>query len=316
MDSVSWCLLIVRLAVLKYDFRLRRLFRSFLLGNIRLFTMEEKVEKKIFESNGFSQELLKLMECCVCYKPMAPPILQCTNGHSICSECKAKVKKCPICNASSLGIRNLLAESLASKLPYPCNNADVGCNVMVMGSELKEHGRKCPYRMYCCPVYCDCEWKGRISEILSHVKDEHDDCWSCESVNKLKFTFSEESEMSNTTLLISVWGELFVFNREVIEGTSDNYFFVEYLGEEEKRLQYKIHFQFKSGDQNHSLHFSTVPFCDSYNEMSIEPSEKCLVMNKGLCSLLVNGKGEILYKLIIVRADGTGSDDEYVDDGA
>jgi len=43
------------------------------------------------------------LECPVCLEVAAPPILMCSELHLICSNCRPKVKKCPVCRKSFQG---------------------------------------------------------------------------------------------------------------------------------------------------------------------------------------------------------------------
>eukprot|EP00249_Psilotum_nudum_P025685 c30466_g1_i1 orf=1-270(-) len=45
-----------------------------------------------------SSSVHELLECPVCTNSMYPPIHQCPNGHTLCSDCKARVhNRCPTC---------------------------------------------------------------------------------------------------------------------------------------------------------------------------------------------------------------------------
>jgi len=70
-----------------------------------------------------------LLECPVCTSEMRPPkrIFQCIAGHSLCEECKSKVRICPTCRVEmKIGnvSRNLLAEAIAEKA-FSSENVDV-----------------------------------------------------------------------------------------------------------------------------------------------------------------------------------------------
>ena len=64
-----------------------------------------------------------LLDCPVCLEEMRPPkkIFQCSNGHSLCEQCKNNpaLTSCPICRiefTKSNVSRNILAESMASQV--------------------------------------------------------------------------------------------------------------------------------------------------------------------------------------------------------
>lgn len=59
-----------------------------------------------------------LFECPVCLEPPADRVLQCVHGHIMCSRCRARTDKCPVCRVT-MGpryIRCLLADHLLSLL--------------------------------------------------------------------------------------------------------------------------------------------------------------------------------------------------------
>lgn len=58
------------------------------------------------------------LECPVCLETPKSPIFQCGAGHLICSECKPRMKMCPICKApyKEPALRNRFAETSAEKL--------------------------------------------------------------------------------------------------------------------------------------------------------------------------------------------------------
>ncbi|KAK3155924.1 hypothetical protein QOZ80_2AG0100460 [Eleusine coracana subsp. coracana] len=70
-----------------------------------------------------------LLECPVCTNSMLPPILQCPNGHTICSSCKLRVENhCPTCRQELGNIRCLALEKVAEKLQLPCKYQSAGCS--------------------------------------------------------------------------------------------------------------------------------------------------------------------------------------------
>ncbi|XP_023336599.1 ankyrin repeat, PH and SEC7 domain containing protein secG isoform X3 [Eurytemora carolleeae] len=56
------------------------------------------------------------IECPICFELSRPPIFQCPEGHIICSECRPRVSRCPVCRFEFKGlpnIRNRYVERLA-----------------------------------------------------------------------------------------------------------------------------------------------------------------------------------------------------------
>ena len=58
--------------------------------------LEDFIKKQIAEKEAE-------LECPVCLEVAAPPILMCSELHLICSDCRPKLKKCPVCRKSFRG---------------------------------------------------------------------------------------------------------------------------------------------------------------------------------------------------------------------
>ncbi|RZC42198.1 hypothetical protein BDFB_012162 [Asbolus verrucosus] len=56
--------------------------------------------------------ILDLLECCVCTELMFGGIYICTVGHSLCSKCSRHLRYCPMCNSSMKSTHNISMEKL------------------------------------------------------------------------------------------------------------------------------------------------------------------------------------------------------------
>lgn len=124
----------------------------------------------------FYKGLLKKLECPLCLEIMLPPIQQCTNGHSICSNCYDQLtplpKKCSYCSANmTTPVRNRSLEDMASSFIAPCRYSDSGCTEEVMYSDLSYHVQSCEHR----PIEClNCgEMCTNWDNLLQHLKEKH-----------------------------------------------------------------------------------------------------------------------------------------------
>ncbi|XP_063704020.1 zinc finger TRAF-type-containing protein 1-B-like [Culicoides brevitarsis] len=63
---------------------------------------------------GCMQRVAQLLECPICLDTVRRPIVQCINGHLLCSGCRNKTQQCPVCRVSleSNTSRCLVAEKL------------------------------------------------------------------------------------------------------------------------------------------------------------------------------------------------------------
>ncbi|XP_050099938.1 uncharacterized protein LOC126580745 [Anopheles aquasalis] len=58
------------------------------------------------------QGIAGLLECPVCLEIVRPPAWQCNHGHLLCSTCRAKTHKCPICREVLCRVRCIVADKL------------------------------------------------------------------------------------------------------------------------------------------------------------------------------------------------------------
>eukprot|EP01083_Nonionella_stella_P061174 159482_1 len=101
------------------------------------------------------EDLMELLECPICSIPMVDgPILQCSEGHTICQTCKGKLpnpKLCPQCQAELGYCRNRVLESMVEKIPIPCKNKDFGCLLIIPPCDRITHAAQCKFTPFECP---------------------------------------------------------------------------------------------------------------------------------------------------------------------
>lgn len=100
-------------------------------------------------------------------------ILQCKNGHPLCSACKSKVgNQCPTCRQELGDIRCLVLEKVAEKFKHSCKYQSSGCPEVLPYSIKSKHEEQCSFRPFNCP-YPRCSVVGNISFLVAHLKDSH-----------------------------------------------------------------------------------------------------------------------------------------------
>jgi Seven in absentia protein family. len=108
---------------------------------------------------------------------MVPPITMCTNGHSICPNCKPRLKRCPTCRGNLTDMRNRLTENISETSLYPCRYQDLGCACKLVLGTQEEHEMKCHYGPHKCPLYIvdsiKCELEGPATQLEQHIRSEH-----------------------------------------------------------------------------------------------------------------------------------------------
>ncbi|XP_022248421.1 E3 ubiquitin-protein ligase Siah1-like isoform X3 [Limulus polyphemus] len=119
-------------------------------------------------------DLVSLFECPVCFEFVLPPILQCQNGHLVCSTCRQKITCCPTCRAPIGNIRNLAMEKVASTVMFPCKYFASGCNAQLLHTDKQDHEEICEFRPYSCPCPgASCKWQGSLEQVMTHLLAVH-----------------------------------------------------------------------------------------------------------------------------------------------
>ncbi|XP_067618737.1 uncharacterized protein [Eurosta solidaginis] len=67
------------------------------------------------------QSILTIIECPVCLDTIAPPAMQCQNGHLLCLNCRIRAEKCPICRDRYTPQRALIAEQIYTAITSAYN---------------------------------------------------------------------------------------------------------------------------------------------------------------------------------------------------
>ncbi|XP_060530513.1 uncharacterized protein LOC132704510 [Cylas formicarius] len=117
------------------------------------------------------EEMLSELECPVCNEYMVPPIFICPTGHSVCSDCKVKVGKCPSCRCDYAEGRNFTLEKLTTLVKYPCRNRDIGCGFISTSDKIKLHQNCCELSESPCLLRCG--WKGLGPGMYNHFLEKH-----------------------------------------------------------------------------------------------------------------------------------------------
>ncbi|XP_046673985.1 E3 ubiquitin-protein ligase Siah2-like [Homalodisca vitripennis] len=118
------------------------------------------------------QSLVDITLCSICLETVRPEMVQCVNGHLICSDCRGELETCPTCrdtfsNDKPSGIITQIVEAL----PPRCHHKNCG---RYINRNDDDHQVYCGFRLTQCK-FVDCEWNGCSQDILQHVIDEHNE---------------------------------------------------------------------------------------------------------------------------------------------
>jgi E3 ubiquitin-protein ligase SIAH1 len=227
------------------------------------------------------RSIVELLECPVCVTTMKPPIFQCRSGHSVCSECKPRVAKCPTCRRSFTATRNRLAEEFAYKVKYPCKNTVRGCNEKVPLEAMKKHESVCPYRMYHCLVGREdgCTWTGPRSAILPHTKQKHGKCIYRINPHALKFKKFYLFRKRKVSRIFPFCGEIFLFRSERDPQKRTLCDVMQYIGPEDNASKYAYEHRLVSPSGDQKLTFVNVVKSETDEITNTLEMRKCFVMD-------------------------------------
>lgn len=193
------------------------------------------------DNNDVMARLLSVLECPVCFEYVSPPILQCREGHLVCSGCRARLDLCPKCRQPFVDIRARALEQVAEVVPYPCYNN--GCGALLPLSERQAHEVVCPYRQYPCTVE-PCSWLGKRSSLPQHMMQHHPANLVSVSNHEVSLTLTQHVN-EEKTFLMHCFDELFHCvmgvdcQQDIFVGL------VMYLGPREKAAEFEFELKFK-----------------------------------------------------------------------
>jgi len=115
------------------------------------------------------KNLKDLLECPVCIKmPRNGPIYQCEKGHCVCSDCRSKLTRCPVCRIPLGNTRSLIYEKMLEQLPHSCKFEEHGCQTQDTNQAIKVHERDCQHRLVNC-IWLRCKTQVPMSQFLKHI---------------------------------------------------------------------------------------------------------------------------------------------------
>jgi hypothetical protein len=196
-----------------------------------------------------SKDLLQELECPVCMEYMLSPITMCEKGHSICTNCRRVLNKCPNCRQHFVNIRNVSLENLARDVQFPCIYRKSGCKEVIFIDLISEHQAECPYGPHKCPFAKvaneKCKWEGPLDDIKSHIRSEHDRRISAVTGKHLIVC-------TNYTYCRALFalGEVFLYFSKVKDGVF--YTCILYVGPKERAKRFVYRITITTTDRNES----------------------------------------------------------------
>jgi E3 ubiquitin-protein ligase SIAH1 len=133
-----------------------------------LLTEKTRMEK---QKENFTKKMLseKVFTCAICENLLMVPVMMVEDVGNVCHKCfRSRNEE----NGKSLP--NTTLNAILQELKLPCKFESEGCEVEVIYGDLKDHEEKCIFRtVECVMPKSDCEWKGKLVDLLKHFKEEH-----------------------------------------------------------------------------------------------------------------------------------------------
>ncbi|KAJ6814134.1 E3 ubiquitin-protein ligase SINAT2-like [Iris pallida] len=246
-----------------------------------------------------SSSVHELLECPVCTNAMYPPIHQCPNGHTLCSNCKLRVHNhCPTCRHELGDIRCLALEKVAESLEVPCRYQTIGCSGIFPYYSKVKHEQLCEFRPYNCPYAgSECLLTGDIPLLVAHLKndhkvDVHDGC----TFNH-RYVKSNPHEVENATWMLTLFncfGQHFCLHFEAfLLGVAPIYMaFLRFMGEEEEAKKYT--YSLVVGGNGRKMIWQGVPRTIRDGHKKVRDSHDGLVIHRDMALFFSGGSRQEL----------------------
>ncbi|KAL6500017.1 E3 ubiquitin-protein ligase sinat2 [Orobanche gracilis] len=253
------------------------------------------VSKRGTASNTAVHELL---ECPVCMKVMYPPIHQCLNGHTLCSKCQSKARRCPICRHELGNIRCLALERVAESLELPCKYQIMGCQDILPYPNRLRHGHNCRFRPYGCPYAgAECPATGDVPFLVEHLQNDHkvdihDGC----TFNH-RYVKSNPQDVENATWMLTVfncYGYQFCLHFEAFNlGMAPVYMaFVRFMGDDHDAR--KFCYSLEVGSNGRKLTWHGIPRSIRDSHTKVRDSMDGLIIQRNMALFFSGGKRQEL----------------------
>lgn len=236
----------------------------------------------------------ELLQCPICSHSMYPPILQCLNGHTICSQCKQKMSnRCPTCHQELGNIRCLALEKMAESLEFPCRHQSTGCTEMLPYYDKQKHEGLCRFRPYGCPYACsECSISGDIPSLVAHLKDDHkvDMHQGC-SFNH-RYVKANPLEVENATWMLTVFhcfGRYFCLHFEAFQlGSAPVYMAsLRFIGEDDEAKDFS--YALEVGGNRRKLAWQGVPRSIRDSHQKVRETHDGLIIPRNLALFFSGG---------------------------
>jgi E3 ubiquitin-protein ligase SIAH1 len=244
--------------------------------------------------------ITSVLECPVCMDTMRAPILQCQNGHNVCSVCKLKLRNCPTCRAEFIETRSLALEKLSQTIRFTCVNSKRGCIEKLPIQNIMKHQISCPYRIHKCLLgHPDsCSWEGLRTDILQHAKEKHEVYAFDSRVDRFS-DYEDWKETMEGAVLCTLSEEIFLFRKKRDSNKRKYYEAVQYIGPAEKASKYRYEHHLVSPGGHKEMIVKCTARNDTESMEQIIETGKCFIIDYDTAKAFVGRDGRIGWTVTI-----------------
>jgi E3 ubiquitin-protein ligase SIAH1 len=258
------------------------------------------------QDEDFTQKMLfeKVCTCAICENMLMVPVMLVENVGNVCHKCFGSLSE-----EKGKSLPNTALNAILQGLKFLCQFESEGCDVEVIYGDLKDHEEKCIFRtVECVMPKSDCEWKGKLVDLLKHFKEEHgkhvitspNDIFSFENTiaksadvvkllnNKNKMYILKITEDKDGKSLLH-----FIFDIKSNPEDEEEELVVKYVG---KTDQYKLKVKRMSFNSLHYKHTAKKILLSTLREIA-EASENIMVTIKPAKCIFKKMNDEILKQL-------------------
>ncbi|KAK8578340.1 hypothetical protein V6N13_116189 [Hibiscus sabdariffa] len=246
--------------------------------------------RKTVTGSTSANDVHELLECPVCVNLMYPPIYQCPNGHTVCSNCKTRVQNCcPTCRNELGNIRCLALEKVAESLELPCRYQILGCPDIFPYYSMLKHEKNCRFRPYSCPYAgAECSVTGDIPFLVTHLKNDHKVDMHDGCTFNHRYVKSNPHEVEKATWMLTVFncfGRQFCLHFESFHiGMAPVYMaFLRFMGDEDEARQFS--YSLEVGGSGRKFMWQGVPRSIRDSHRKVRDSQDGLIIQRNLAEL-------------------------------
>ncbi|KAL0277464.1 UNVERIFIED_CONTAM: hypothetical protein PYX00_004730 [Menopon gallinae] len=248
---------------------------------------DDKKEKRV---SKLLPNVVKLLDCPVCFERITPPVTVCTNGHAVCNNCRIKLHSCPTCKTSFSANKNTILDQIIEENIYACKYAQKGCTAEMKLREIEEHELKqCIYRTIKCTIMNSksgaCNSEISICEYYNHVNGCHKS--NTEAIDfslETKRTIEINSNLHMVQILRDVKTSKIVF--EVVKlDLVMKIFYITYImvgtSDDANKSAYELRIS-NTRDKYRELKYKSLCIPLGITQAELEGSERCLILSTSI----------------------------------